>query len=538
MSTKQNNTLKYGLIGLFALITVSIAIFYFKKPTENIQANNYTLLSHNVANIQTNPIEYKSTLALLSTVEGTSDESLRIAAQKLLAIDNVSYDCRHETAALEKALFEVLKAYYQVIDNPKKPQKIKKEIETFLSKGIENHGPERYDFTVKQTKFGTIDKTIRQQGKIRFSPTYYSDAMADWFAQERDAFDIESFTEEWIEHMEPCIKALYMEKKLIKEDIDALRHHYLLIFLFDLHMTKRIFESDGAEAWVTLSKKLQKSALGDPKKRQEELIALHTSQDPDIICLQECDAALVDAYEKQGYFTPSDKGDAHPKETEGSVILYKESTFQKSSISVLSLDPRDITAYQEKGMSHRSIKKLSSQEVAIHKVYHQDMIWLVVSFHATSNGENTAPFLESLFALQKRVEAEEGKKVLLLVGMDGNTSEKTQLIQKKLKEDFKAIKKLVNEQGNAYTLIEQEGEDTSTVQKERSSFQVQFPKTHVLNYGISDFIIVSNTVSTDEGIRTFYKQDISLGPHGPSIRDKNPSDHRFVVLYFLLKKAN
>lgn len=541
MSPKGNKTSTYIFIGLAALIGIAGGAFYLWRPSSETQ-EGYTILSQNVADIQTNPIEYTSVLRELSDPAAIDDASLRLAAKKLLAIDTdeESYECRHQVPPLEKSLYQALETYYQLTtEQAPATKKMQKEAEDFLFERLNKSKSARYALTLDQRKFSGFDKAVRQLGTTRFSPLFYDTELMLWLQKNPKDFDIEAFTEHWLRSMKPHIKALYQQASDDGEDLEALRQSYLFTFLFDLHSVKRLFEHGGVEAWVTLAKKLQNSALGDIKQRNERLIALYKKTEPDIICLQECDASLIQALRKQGYYTPvqQTKGASETAE-EGSVILYKKNRFKAENITILRLNQQDIHTYQDPTMKHRSLKKLTSHEAAIHQVDHEDMVWLVASFHASSNGDNTMTFLQALFALQKRIEEKEGKKVLLLLGIDANTSDQSAIIEAKLKKDLQNVDKLLAKHKGAYKRIQHQGEDTGTVRKARSSFQVQLLKTHVLTSGISDFILVSDRVSSsgEKKELTLVQKSTYLSPYGPTPM-ANPSDHRAVALEFTLEEV-
>lgn len=342
--------------------------------------------------------------------------------------------------------------------------------------------------------------------------------------------DVAKFTKLWIKEIQSMLKILYQDAKENSKDLKKWREDLLYTFLFDLHTTTRLIKNDGVEAWLLFTKKLVGSSLGSVSKKNETLIQLYKKRNPDIICLQECAPSLVKALKKEGYLMPESEI------REGSAILYKKNTFEEAMITPVKLKLIDLKALQLEGVAvpEKSMKKLVSNEVKIHKVTYKDMIWLVASFHATSQGDNTLLLLEALFNLHRDMEQQEGKKVLLVLGADANTTNQAELIGKKLKEDLNGVDRILEKNGN-YIRILHEGSDIGTVQKERSTFQVQLQKAHIRSHGISDFIVVSTNGESDEGTLVLTKIKTYLSSHGPSLQE-NPSDHRVIGFTFILQK--
>ena len=106
-SNQKNIT--YGIIAFFALAFIGAGAYFFlrspkedkqvttskikveeetkeKEPGKKIKRESYTLVSHNTADIQTNPIEYSSVLKILSDPK-SGDKSLQKATKKLLEVD-------------------------------------------------------------------------------------------------------------------------------------------------------------------------------------------------------------------------------------------------------------------------------------------------------------------------------------------------------------------------------------------------------------------------------------------------------------------
>lgn len=536
MNPKANKTSTYAIIGFAALIAIGSGAFYLRKPSPPSK-ESYTLLSHNVADIQTNPIEYTSVLQELSNPTTIKDKALRSAAKQLLTIDTdkTSYTCLHHVPNLEKTLCQALEAYYQQTEShTPSTQDIRTQAENFLFQNLKKP-PSNYALTLNQHKFSGFDKATRQLGITRFSPIFYDKKLIAWLQQNPTKWNPEDFTQQWIRSIKPHIKALFQQAQKEGQDLKTFRKNYLFTFLFDLHSTQRLFQHNGVQAWVTLAQKLQKSALGNTQQRNQRLLALYKTTQPDIICLQESDASLIQALIQQGYHTPLKTTSTAEQ---GSVILYKKSRFQNAHITSLHLHQKDIDTYQDPHIKPRSLKKLTSHEVAIHQVQHKGMVWLLASFHASSSGDNTLTFLHALFALQKRIEAKEGKKVLLLLGIDANTSDQPALLKANLKKDLQTVDQLLAQYKGSYQRILHQGQDTGTVRKERSTFQTQLLKKHLLTSGISDFILVSQHVSTQSKNQKLYLLPTStyLSPYGPN-PTLNPSDHRALALTFTLEKV-
>ena len=486
----------------------------------------YTLISHNTADIQNNPIENSSVLDLLSNPQHNPDVTLRQAAKKLLDIDKdkATYECKQDVYELRAAYEQLLITYYESIGTPQTEEDIQQEVDIFLQK-MEND--EKINLELSKINFGHFDKVTRQYGATRFSPTFYSKAMLRWLDSKPDQLNIAEFTEHWLAAIKPLLNAFNEYAIQQGQDQKQWREKYLYTFLFDLYTLKRLFNNNGVEAWVTLTKSLQTSSLGSAIKKNRALIELYQKQNPDIICLQECDTSLVKALQRESYFVPEDKTN------EGSVILYKKSTFKNATITPLQLQLDDLKAFKNTSIPSKSIKWLTTDEVKIHKVKHKGMVWLVVSFHATSRGDNTLLLLEALFSLHRQIEQQEGKSVLLLLGADANTTRQRNLIMGNMKKDLAIVDRFIAK--NKSVRIRHQGKDINTVKKERSTFQVQLNKTHAPNHGISDFIMVSTKSADSKGTFTLKKGKTYLSPHGPNPKD-NPSDHKAVGLTFVLEE--
>ena len=499
---------------------------------------NYTIISHNVASIQVNPLEYTSTLASLINDQEGSDDALKKAAKRLLEIDTnpATYRCRHTTIDLEKALYYALKAYYHWTQHHYKPKKIKAEVRKFLLDQLNNNTKQQPEFNFNQALITYFDKRISTLGLQRFSPLYYNEKFIYWLSKNKKTLDIENFTSIWITTMASFIKIMateigndpLMEKKL--------RLSYLSSLLFDLHSLKRLFDHNGIEAWLTLTKKLQTSPLSNKEKKNKALTQLYKKENPTILCLQECDASLINTLHKAGYFSIEKSNPNNNTNHVHSTILYKKEIFAPENITVLHLDKEELKPYYNSTIQKAHLARLTGSEVVIHQVRHDNMIWLVSSFHASSNGDNTLVFLRLLFALQERIEAKSGLKVLLILGTDANTSQQAHLIQARLKQDLKKVDALISKYPARYTRIPTSNA-SNTVQKKRSTFQMQLSKIHVNLSSISDFILLSNSVS-QENTHTLYIPIIKkalLGPHGPQ-PTSNPSDHAPIMLTFMLNK--
>lgn len=528
--------------GLLSVAALGGGFFFFSKPSDK-PLESYTLLSHDVDRLEANPIGYTSLLRELSDAKVTEDERLRLAAKRLLAIDTdpKTYQCRHELLALEKALYQVLLAYYQwTVNKPPQIQVIKGEAESFLYDRLSNPKPAYYALSFGQHRLNTFDKEIRALGGRRFSPLFYNEGLAVWMKANVKAFKMTSFIEQWLRHIKPYVEALHKRLGSDEEKKRLLRQHYLLTFLFDLHSIKRLFEHKGVEAWVTLVQRLKGSVWEERERGKACLVALYREQKPDIICLQGCDTALVEALTREGYFTPQHVGEGSaPLFEGGSVILYRKDVFQRKEVTLLSLDMEDMALPSYAVARAKGFLGLLGREIAVHKVYHRGMVWLVSSLHAHASGDNTLSFLRALFALQKRIEEEEGCRVLLLLGMDAHTSSASKVIKDRLKCDLKAVDKLLEGYQGRYVRVEHKGEDVGTVRKERSTFQMQLREAHVPLRHIADFILVSRAVHVKRYKKDFLwvAEHTYLGPYGPNLTT-NPSCHRAIVVKFRLQASD
>ena len=513
-----------------ALCSLAFLSLFYRAKNNRMASSprtfiTYSLLSHNVATIQNNPLEYTTTLRLVA-YDG-NDKHLQRAAKKLLAID-VSPEALKGSIpfmSLEKALVGILKLLYQHRGEKCSQKEAQRRVRSWFKKNFSITEAVSLEQLVEMPKgLGRLDKTMRQLGMNRFSPLFFNRDLVNAWMQYKGNLSILDFAEKWKKSMLPHLHDLYPQQ-MDEKGVRRIDQEVLSNFLFDIYVAKTIVDSQGASAWSYLVCTLQKKPLGNKQLKNQKLVAIYKEQNPDIICLQESDKSLTDLLCQEGYFIPPNAN------TAGSVILYKKETFEKAHITPLTFDLTD--SKRVKQLSGRAKEGLTNSEAVVHQVEIDGMIWIIDSFHAVSDGENSEAHLEVVFALKDRLEKKHAKKVLLLVAMDGNTTQQTAIAGDQ-KKSLQEIQNFVKEQSNDFTFVKHVGEDLGTVRKERSIFQVQTKKTHVEFSGISDFILVSKQVSCN-GKRLIWKQRAAyMSSYGPNLTD-NPSDHRAIGVTFSLE---
>ncbi|MEM7173868.1 MAG: hypothetical protein AAF380_01250 [Bacteroidota bacterium] len=506
------------LLAILLLVPIATASYYIHQ---RYTKEYYTVNVQNIGDVLSNPLEFQEPLKLMAK---STDTKLSHAAQKILDIDKQYKPSQKVNSLFQSTHFQqILDACYTTL--PVSAYSLINEMYTFFHVHQEMQIGDLFN-----RKFGSsVDRALRELGGTRLSPLHYNGPIVSFLTKEKK-LDPNTFTQKWIASIEPYLQDLFqMDRKKGKEK--EFLSNLLVTFMYDYYTTLRFYKHQATQELLHIINHGSKNALGNALASAQ--LHVHQLKGTDIIMLQEAPSLVVNNLLKKGYFiAKDDRRDLKKSNSMGAVILYSNRKFSPEQVTTLSIPKEGLDKYKNEVKAFKNLRKLTMEDkLSINLVKKGKQIWLVASFHADSNGDNTLVGLQVIQALRKHIEETYHTKVLLLVGMDGNT---TNSLHTKIKKRNLDEVKTLTTQLNLQLVLPH----IATVSKTRTFYQPQKNKANIPYTGISDFGLLSTHMSLKNDTHSFkiVIDQVHLGPAGPNALN-NPSDHKRIAFTFYLKKA-
>lgn len=498
----QNNLFKIIVGGSIALaIIAASSIFIWRSRKTSEEKVMITVLSHNVDEIKTNPLENTSQLEALSQSE---DPILKQSARKLLQVD------RHIASNLKihkvknvfhkKNIRKIVEAVCEVIGFEKDSGEV---VKNFLQKN--GDFPLSDHFRNNSNNIQRIDKELRASGKDLPSPIFYHNGFLEsvkgFIIKVKDGINesVEGyFTTPWINDLKGCLPALYTNMELSPEElIDTVITYYL----FHHYIFSQIYQEDAMEDLVYIAENHQKANAC----KDEKLAQYYADKQATFISLQDANSHLAKhLYKDYGYvIAEQDKIDIASLKYDCSAInFYKKDFIEKNHYTITKhyLNREQAGKYRGLAVDDKNFNQLFTNEVNINQLENKKHIIIHINFHADHQGNNTKTFLQAAFGLIDEIKQNTKKPVYIILCLDGGFTIKS--TRNKLSLDsIRSIIKKAN-----CTIIQHQGNDIHTTKKECSHMQVHMHKAGKREKELSDIIIVSNNITVVDTFLTPYTE--------------------------------